>query len=567
MLGEPVLPKSVFDYMTAKIKERIDDFVKTAGSSQDASLRRQEKVEEATFTPGPRRQEEVSVVMPSIDTRIAQSALKGFMPYGDDMAKQTRYKAFLTHHASPHDPSSPHHRYNPQPLPGKTIADLNKELQDFANAALIFKPMSSMIANRFTSSSAPSTLLDIKAPEAGLHRPTPKPAPSASDTEDAEQRARDEKAKEEKDPRRLAVKRGDYGPLTRNVEPWYPARLLCKRFNVAYPHPNGPASQDAASDAYTSTPIYTHSSNTANANKNVLNNDTMDALMSQRDPTAYSETVSMPATGTQDNGAGARGSSVPAGPSDITIPSLANVGLGEDESQGRDTLTYQKPDMSIFKAIFADSEDEDEDEDERNDEGAAGGSTPGHSKPTVAAAVQSGSVPEVPSNGHEVAASAVAATVVTAEEAVPLTMDSIATFKPTFKTKAERAESGLSGKDKDKNSKKKKKSSQVIVSFEMEDGDGEASSGAGTPAASSKADKKRKSESSTKSDGEKKKKHKKEKAKGDKKRDSSHTQTEADDEDEWVEKPNTMPTNPDPPATTASAPPNRSTRVRASELF
>jgi G patch domain-containing protein 1 len=47
----------------------------------------------------------------------------------------------------------------------------------------------------------------------------------------------------------------------------------------------------------------------------------------------------------------------------------SNIGLGEDDSQGRDTLTYEKPAMDIFKAIFA-SDDEDSDgEDERNRSG------------------------------------------------------------------------------------------------------------------------------------------------------------------------------------------------------
>ena len=45
---------------------------------------------------------------------------------------------------------------------------------------------------------------------------------------------------------------------------------------------------------------------------------------------------------------------------------LANVGLGEDETQGRDTLTYERPAMDVFKAIFA-SDDEDSDDDIRAD--------------------------------------------------------------------------------------------------------------------------------------------------------------------------------------------------------
>jgi G patch domain-containing protein 1 len=56
---------------------------------------------------------------------------------------------------------------------------------------------------------------------------------------------------------------------------------------------------------------------------------------------------------------------------------LANIGLGEDENQGRDTLTYERPTMDVFKAIFAsDDEDSDDDEakkDENKDDEIGGG--------------------------------------------------------------------------------------------------------------------------------------------------------------------------------------------------
>jgi G patch domain-containing protein 1 len=46
---------------------------------------------------------------------------------------------------------------------------------------------------------------------------------------------------------------------------------------------------------------------------------------------------------------------------------ISNVGLGGDETQGRDILTYTRPKMGIFKAIFArDDEDSDDEEDEKD---------------------------------------------------------------------------------------------------------------------------------------------------------------------------------------------------------
>ncbi len=38
------------------------------------------------------------------------------------------------------------------------------------------------------------------------------------------------------------------------------------------------------------------------------------------------------------------------------------IGMGEDERQGRDTLTYVKPSMDVYKAIFESDEEEDADE-------------------------------------------------------------------------------------------------------------------------------------------------------------------------------------------------------------
>ena len=54
---------------------------------------------------------------------------------------------------------------------------------------------------------------------------------------------------------------------------------------------------------------------------------------------------------------------MPDGPRD-----LANIGLGEDETQGQDTLTYERPSMDIFKAIFASNDEDSDDEQEKEPE-------------------------------------------------------------------------------------------------------------------------------------------------------------------------------------------------------
>ena len=49
---------------------------------------------------------------------------------------------------------------------------------------------------------------------------------------------------------------------------------------------------------------------------------------------------------------------------------LENIGLGEDDTQGRDSLTYGRPSVDIFKAIFT-SDDEDSDDEEVEEGGGS----------------------------------------------------------------------------------------------------------------------------------------------------------------------------------------------------
>jgi G patch domain-containing protein 1 len=97
----------------------------------------------------------------------------------------------------------------------------NHELSEFVRAAMVFKPMSRLMATRFTSSS--STMLpgsDSSTPLISI--PVEKP----------------------EDPAVAAAKINMYGYLTRSTTEFYPNRLLCKRFNVKDPHPVGSAEEE-----------------------------------------------------------------------------------------------------------------------------------------------------------------------------------------------------------------------------------------------------------------------------------------------------------------------------------
>ena len=97
----------------------------------------------------------------------------------------------------------------------------NHELSEFVRAAMVFKPMSRLMATRFISSS--STILPGSDPSTPLISvPVEKP----------------------EDPAVAAAKINMYGYLTRSTTEFYPTRLLCKRFNIKDPHPVSSAEEE-----------------------------------------------------------------------------------------------------------------------------------------------------------------------------------------------------------------------------------------------------------------------------------------------------------------------------------
>lgn len=221
ILGEAALPgKSVFDYLSPGARDRVA-FV---SGKTDLPAALSEIPEGYAMTDEERRQELLGQI-PKVDKYIADAALSrgasGFMPYGEDLPKQNRYRAYLENQAGL-SPNLPEHSS------GMTRDNWLKELREFANCAQIFKPISGMMATRFASSSiAPKLASD--APDSSeelLHKPAPKP----------------------EDPVEQAAKLGMYGAMTRSSTPWYPARLLCKRFNIQPPAHVQPGSTEHADE-------------------------------------------------------------------------------------------------------------------------------------------------------------------------------------------------------------------------------------------------------------------------------------------------------------------------------
>ncbi|CUS08697.1 unnamed protein product [Tuber aestivum] len=206
LLGETPLPgKSVFDFLTPAVRERLASV--TGNQNLPPALG------EAPPTTYSSSSSSMAGLVPKLDKTQALGALKGgFMPYADDLEKRSRYRAFLEVQAGLRE-GLPDRKY------GMNTQGWVQEMNEFVGAARIFKPLTGMIATRFTSSSSSSSNIQGNTdaptdPDVLIHRPQKKP----------------------EDPAQAAAQMSMYGPLTRSVIDFYPSRLLCKRFNV--PPPN-----------------------------------------------------------------------------------------------------------------------------------------------------------------------------------------------------------------------------------------------------------------------------------------------------------------------------------------
>ncbi|KAG5644860.1 hypothetical protein DXG03_007501 [Asterophora parasitica] len=391
MLGEtplPSAPRSVFEFMSKKDRERLQNIAATKGQPGGTSSAHPPPSSSSTAPTPPQ-----AIKIPHTEPSIAQAALRGFQPFASDPHKQSRYNAYLQSQLNT-EAAGP----ALQPLPRQRTDEFNKEVEDYAKAALLFKPMSGAMAGRFTSAAVVDHGPKIIE---GLY------TPSHEDIARKEEERRKEE-EENVSPKAHAVRMGMYGPLTRETKGWQPAKLLCKRFKVRDPNPEPEVAVPPESAAH-------------------------GANWQQPD-------IPMAASSTSNEGE-AFGYGTSNGPRDI-----ANIGLGEDENQGRETLTYERPAMDVFKAIFA-SDDEDSDDDEEKEEKEELVEEPQLHEPststvslppTSTAAASSGPAPVDTGTG-------------------PLDLRS---FKPTFiprEGKARKEKDKDKGRDKDNDKEKKEK--------------------------------------------------------------------------------------------------------------
>ncbi|CAO3601346.1 unnamed protein product [Absidia cylindrospora] len=347
MLGEkPIEARSVFDYMSSKTKERL------AQATSAAS----EPVVEVDKT-------QLQVTL--IPKDVAQLALRGFIPFGDTPGKQERYRHFLeaaiAHHINHDESTTPTTNTTTFDIPvGMTHESGMKELDEFTKAARIFRPISSMMSGRFTTSSSlsptgppGSTNVEHVSFEGGL---------KTEEQWKKEKEIREKQVLDEPKPKLSqeaeAAAMDMFGQMTRTQHAFYPNRLLCKRFNVRNPHPDhvpqGPghrtqAGSTSALDEKAMAAMLAphHSSTTTTPPKPAL------ADTQQNDP-ALRAIIAKPSSRADDSN---------------TTTQVAATAAEEKENTDKD-LDYERPAMDIFKAIFENSDDNDNDngndDDDRN---------------------------------------------------------------------------------------------------------------------------------------------------------------------------------------------------------
>ncbi|XP_067651319.1 G patch domain-containing protein 1-like [Haliotis asinina] len=128
-----------------------------------------------------------------------------FQPFARDQDKQRRYDKYLSNFRQGNkDP------YENVGEGNMTEWEIEREKEEFARAAKLYKPLSTMMATRFTTAKYADDLDTVEMPV-------------DSQLEQSDQ------AK--------AVEMKMFGQLTREQLEWHPDKLLCQRFNVPHPYP------------------------------------------------------------------------------------------------------------------------------------------------------------------------------------------------------------------------------------------------------------------------------------------------------------------------------------------
>ncbi len=308
LLGEKALPgKSIFDFIPKNARDRLAAISGKADLPQGLG----EAAPEGHLPASNVQPKDLWSLVPVLEKSLAAAALAkgatGWMPYAEDMQKRARYVGFLELKAGLKEDL-------PERRDGVSVSDWVKELQEFAHAAEVFKPTTGIMASRFTSAS--SSTSNGNGGSAGdnlLRQPAAKP----------------------EDPAEQAAKLGMYGSMTRSSFPFYPSRLLCKRFNVK-PPPDMPPEFDAGESHFKS------------QTEEAVSKSAMERL--QHEFLTNGPALQRPAWMGQT-------------PETSTAPATTATQQSEHAAvdvEKNDALSNERASEDVFKAIFGDDDDDED---------------------------------------------------------------------------------------------------------------------------------------------------------------------------------------------------------------
>ncbi|KAF9973731.1 hypothetical protein BGZ73_003000 [Actinomortierella ambigua] len=301
--------RSVFEYLSKDSKSHLDNVL---GFVLDVT--------------GERPPDPDSFKIPKIEKEAAETALKGFMPFGDNLPKQARYKQYLQVQAGILADETIIQK--PKGMSGK---DMAKELDEFVQAARIFRPLSGSMANRFTTA---SKVIEFAQPAAGLRTAS---EVKASEAEKPTLKPVVERMEVPQSQAAKAAAMGMFGPLTRTTVDFYPSKLLCKRFNVPNPHPD-------------------HKEAESGEVKDLLDRKTMDNLLINRGSVAP-DSIQVAEKEPSGND--------PYSAKDVhDLDNKEEVKVMSEGEPASEVEEPERPPMDLFKAIFDDSDSESDSESE-----------------------------------------------------------------------------------------------------------------------------------------------------------------------------------------------------------
>lgn len=340
ILGEAAIPgppPSILNYLSAKDRERLEQVKSIRDTRNDAN--------QDTRAPSSTQSDQTM-----LDPAIAKAALLGYKPFVNDPDKQKRYMEYLEGQSRPSKTSL------------KPSSNLQRiEWQEFAKSASIFKPMNSIMANRFESSSSGSH--DTSQLKPGLYLPSTsqddKQAESKNEAhEKAEQLISDHLQGLSSERRNARL--GNFGPnTTRNVTTWKPARLLCKRFHVPVPYQDTESRNDDVDETVADADVEIDRASFAKE-KAIVSSSGVNARWEagKRELQALASSHGKHPQQVLPELSGVHAHDEASKDRDGSRLDLANVGLGESDTAKEET-TYVKPPMDLFKAVFADDDDSD----------------------------------------------------------------------------------------------------------------------------------------------------------------------------------------------------------------